>query len=303
MGRPLAKRFFSGGTDVTVGCTVRIGGANLESAIISQKSNSKYRVAGVGGTPLTGTDITFADANPDTMTVNGFADLTLTFSPGDSVRVASSENSGENDGVYEIATVTATVITLTSNGALVVSAAPPDTTATLALVVADGVIATLVQGTPTVNNTMQVTVTPEIVGATVEATFDISTDGAGAVNAVTLLTGGNGYFTAGNFLITDVTLTGNDDAQINFTVAGGAIVTAAVDGGTSGTGYTINQSNIAVNTADAPDPAVTAPVESAKIINARTVKTFEGNIYQWPAAGGAGTPKTRLEADLQSSDL
>lgn len=301
MGRPLAKRFFSGGTGVTIGCTVHDGGGVIESAIISQKSNSKYRVAGAGGTPITGTTLVFADANPDTIADSGasWADFTLSFSAGDSVRVASSENSGENDGVYEIATVTADLITLTDNGVLVANAA--DTTATLALVAPSGVIATLVQGVPNAAGEMQVTVTPEIVGATAEATLEIDTDGAGLVSVVTLLTGGNGYFTAGNFLITNSTLTGNGDARIDFTVANGAMATAVV--GVAGTGYTINQSGVSVNTADITDPATVGPDESAKIINARTVKTFEGNIYQWPAAGGAGTPKERLEADLQTSDL
>lgn len=300
MGRPLNKKFFAGGIGATVGCSFHDGVGVVESAIISQRSNSSYRVAGGGGTPLAFTSLAFAEANPDTITrTGGVSFITSGFVVGGKVRVASSENTGENNGVYTILTVTASVIEITLDGDLVVNA--DDTTATLALVVADGVIGTLVQGAPNALGEIQVTVTPEIVGATAEATLTIDTDGAGLVSAVTLLTGGNGYFTAGNFLITNSTLTGNGDARIDFTVANGAMATAVV--GVAGTGYTINQTGVSVDTADITDPASVAPVESAKIINARTVRTFEGNVYMWPAVGGAGTPKVRLEADLQSSDL
>ena len=84
------------------------------------------------GAELAFTSLAFADANPDTIIRTGGADLTLTFSAGDLVRVSSSEVGGQNDGVYEIATVNSTTIVLTALGSLVANA--DDTTATLSLV-------------------------------------------------------------------------------------------------------------------------------------------------------------------------
>jgi len=205
MGRPLNKKYFQDGSAFTVGCFYHDGSSVVESVIISQRSNSEYRIAGAGGTPLAFTSLAFADSDPDTITRTGGADLTLTFSDGDLVRVASSENAGENDGVFEIATVTTTVITLTGDGALTVNA--DDTTATLALVSDTGVVASLVQDAPTALGEMQVVV--------------------------------------------------------------------EIDGESD---------------------------ESARIINAHLVKTFEGNTYAWPDEGGAGGSRGDfLEANLQAA--
>ena len=155
----------------------------------------------------------------------------------------------------------------------------------------------LVQGAPTQAGQLQITVTPELLAAAAEATFTIDTDGAGAVSAVAITDGGSGYFAGGTFTITDLTLTGNDDAVITYTVD---IATQSIDSATvttPGTGYTINQSGVAVNTADIPDAG--SVDQSARIINAHTVKTFEGVIFKWPAAGGTGSPDHPLpEADL-----
>lgn len=402
MGRPLNKRFFAGGTGTTVGCTVRIGGTNFESAIISQKSSSRFRVAGAGGTPLTFSSLAFAEANPDTITRTGGADLTVTFSVGDSVRVASSENTGENDGVYEIATVTSTVITITLDGDFVANS--DDTAATLALVASNGVLATLVQDTPVADNTMQVTVTPELLAASAEAQVDFGTsdlalltqaqdetayDGAGnngtfvagsgyaapeiltmsdgttitvdvdstgavtdftvttasstplasgttrtqtstnksgtgftltpnalpasnneiprgVVTSVTLVDGGSGYFANGSFNITvasDAEFVAGTEALISFTVLNQAINSVGIT--TPGVGYQSLGATTDINTADIPDAGSTAPVESAQTINARQVKTFEGNTFVWPATGGGGSGGrgSFVEADLQSTDL
>ena len=208
MGRPLNKRYFAGADRPTVGCNYHDGSSVVESAIISQRSNTQFRVAGGGAAPITGGSLIFADADPDTIADNGgsWADFTLTFSAGDSVRVASAEDSA-NDGVYEIAIVTADLITLTDNVVLVANA--DDTTATLALVAPNGVLARLVDGAPAALGEMQVVV--------------------------------------------------------------------EIDG-----------------EAD----------ESARIINAHHVKTFEGNTYTWPDTGGAGGSRGDFdEANLQSSDL
>lgn len=306
MGRPLNKRFFASGVGATIGCTVHDGGGVIESAIISQKSNSQYRVAGVGGTPLVFTDLAFLEANPDTVIrTGGVSFLTSGFAVGDNFRIAASENTGENDGVYTILTVNATTISITPEGDFVTNA--EDTDATMALVSPNGIIGTLVQGVPNAAGEMQVTVTPEIVDATAEATITFGTDGTvnnAIVNAVTLVTGGNGYFTPGSFTITiasDAGFEAGTEAIIDFTVANGAMDSVAINDG--GAGYTEDLSGATIVAADITDPASVAPVESAKIINARTVKTFEGNIYQWPASGGAGTPEGRREADLQSTDL
>ena len=66
--------------------------------------------------------------NPDTITqTGGTSFITLGFSNGQQIFVSSSANSGENDGVYTIASVTATVITLVIGDSLITNIA--DTTA------------------------------------------------------------------------------------------------------------------------------------------------------------------------------
>jgi hypothetical protein len=295
MGRPLNKRFFAGGDRATVGCFYHDGSSVVESAIISQLSNSRYRVAGGGGTPQAYTSLAFLEANPDTITRTGGADFTTVFAVGDSFRVASSENTGENDGVYTIATVTSTVITITLDGDLVTNA--DDTTATLALVAPDGVVARLVDGTPTALGEMQVTVQPENAQSTVQATVTFTAaGGTGALLTVVIANAGYGYWSPG----TGVDIGGTSDGTIDYTVSNGSLATVTInDAGTANTDAT-------VDIADAPlaDP----PLESARIINARTVKTFPavgGNTYLWPIVGvddGAG-PSGRTEADLQASDL
>lgn len=162
--------------------------------------------------------------------------------------------------------------------------------------------AKLVQGAPTGENEIQVTVTPENAQTPAEATFEIDTDGGGLVSDVRILSGGYGYWAGGTFTITDLTLTGNDDAVVTYTVANGVIVTANVT--TAGTGYTAAQTDVAVNTADIPDEAATPPVQNARIISARTVKTFEGNTFAWPTTGALGQNDRGLgEADIQATTL
>jgi hypothetical protein len=62
----------------------------------------------------TGNTVTFADADPDTIT-RASGDWTTLFSVGDKITVL---NSTSNDGVYTIATVTALVITLVAADSL-----------------------------------------------------------------------------------------------------------------------------------------------------------------------------------------
>lgn len=161
-------------------------------------------------------------------------------------------------------------------------------------------VLTLVEGNTTGGGQMQVEVTPELFVTALEATFTIDTNGSGEVSAVVITDGGSGYFTGSTFTITDSTLTGGDNAVITYTIANQAIVTAVVT--TPGSGYTINQNDVSVDTADIPDAAASGDTESAKIINAHLVKTFEGRIYTWPAAVPL-TPSAsgRDEADLQEA--
>jgi len=295
MGRPLNKRFFSGvnAAGIQIGCTVRIAGANYESTIVSQRSNSKYVVRGVGQTPLAYTSLAFADADPDTITRTGGADFTLAFSAGDSVRIASSEGGGENDGVYEIATVTSTIITLVAGDVLVANA--DDTTATLsAFLASDVVSATIVDGTPTLNNTMQVTVTPENAVTPVQATVDITVAGgtAGAVLTAVINNPGYGYWVGngGTFNV-------DGDAFLEYTVANGSIATVGIftPGSTAGPDGTFNLG---------PAPDANPPVQSARIINARQVKTFPaqgGTTYDWPITAPLGAGLTGMtQANLQA---
>ena len=169
---------------------------------------------------------------------------------------------------------------------------------------ANSIVCQLVQGAPAAVGEMQVVVQPENATTVVQATFTIDTDGAGLVSAVSIVTPGYGYWVGGTFTITDTTLTGNDDAVVTYTVANGSIATANVT--TAGTGYTISQTGVAVAAGDAPATVANPPAENARIINARTVKTFEGNTYAWPiVAPLGGRPGRRstsfTEADLQGS--
>lgn len=83
--------------------------------------------------------------DPDTITGNGTSFLTQGFREGMKIVISGSENAGENDGIFTIADVTATVITLDSQDTLVTNTA--DTTATIALVT-DFTITNYTSGTP-----------------------------------------------------------------------------------------------------------------------------------------------------------
>ncbi len=158
--------------------------------------------------------------------------------------------------------------------------------------------ARLVQGAPAAEEEMQVTVQAENAQTPFEATFTF--DSNGSVDAVQIVDGGYGYWVGGAFNITTASgEAGNDAAEITYTVANGIIVTAVV----SVPGATYNsQSGASVNTADIPDEAANPPLENAKIINARQVKTFEGNTFDWPITAPLGTPVLNglTQADLQT---
>ena len=165
MGRPLNKKWFTGSNSLNLKleCTVRIGGTNYVTSIVRQRSNSKYEVYGGVGSTQTGTSLAFADADPDTITDGGadFADFTTVFTAGEYVIIGSAEDAA-NNGIYLIGTVAADVITLDASESLVANTA--DTTATLTPASGSTVVASLVQGAPTVNNTMQITITVDGVG-------------------------------------------------------------------------------------------------------------------------------------------
>ena len=254
MGRPLNKKFFGDGSGL-LSCTAwfeRAGGTSSVAFILRQRSNSKYEVA---DETTTASNALIVGSKYEIVTVG-----TGTWADAG----ASAETIG-----------TRFTATATTNG-------QADGTAR------EIVIGKVQQAAPAATGELQIAVTPELVGAASDATFTIDTDGSGAVSAVAITGGGTGYFeTGGTFTITDLTLTGNDDAVITYTVdlATQSIDTATVT--TPGTGYTINQSGVAVNAADIPDAG--ASDQTARIINAHHVKTFEGLTLAWPAAGGAGS--------------
>lgn len=159
-------------------------------------------------------------------------------------------------------------------------------------------ICTLVDGAPSAPGEAQVTVTPENALTPVEATFTF--DSNGSVDAVQIVSGGYGYWVGGTFNITTASGEAGDDAAVvTYTVANGVIVTATPT--TPGTTYN-NQSGASVNTADIPDEDANPPVQNARIINARTVKTFDTNTFAWPTTAPLGQNDRGLgEADLQGS--
>lgn len=298
MGRPLNKRFFSGGTGTTVGCSYHDGSSVIESAIISQKSNTQYRVAGTGGAAIGSvTNVAFLEANPDTITkTGGTSFVTLGMVVGDFIRVAASENSGENDGVYEVAVVAADVLTLTLDGDLITNAA--DTTATLHLVSSVGVLGRLVSGAPAALGQMQVTVTPENAQTPTTANIGFtSASGTGALLTVFVdnVAAHYGYWTNG----VAVGIAGTTDGTVDYQVANGKITAVQINA--AGVANIEAESPVALDDAALADP----PVQSAKIINARTVKTFEGTTYDWPPTAPLGNegPGRLNQAALQTTDL
>ena len=87
------------------------------------------------------------------------------------------------------------------------------------------------------------------------ATIQIDTDALGSVTAVNIIDGGQGYYEGGTFVITDNTLTGNDNATILYTVntstAKGTIDSVFITN--AGNGYTPSQSGVAVSSLDMPE--------------------------------------------------
>ena len=159
-------------------------------------------------------------------------------------------------------------------------------------------VLSLVEGAPTAGGEMQVTVTPENAQTPAEATFTF--DSNGGVTAVTVTDGGYGYWADDTFTITTASgEAGNDDAVIAFTVSNGVIVSAIVS--VAGTGYN-NQTGASIASADVTDEAANPPEQSARIINSRLVKTFEGNTYAWNTTSPlGGTRGGFTEADLQET--
>lgn len=159
----------------------------------------------------------------------------------------------------------------------------------------------LVQGAPAAAGQMQVTVQPTGTTPFLDAADEADFDGVG----------GNGTFTGGeDYSIAD-----------EITLSNGAVITVgAVDGGTGEvTEFTVTSVGNSVTagtvlTQTSVDPAggtgfsltvgndninnVPAPAESASRIKNRVVKTFEGNIYNWPTTGGG---VERVLADISGS--
>ena len=150
--------------------------------------------------------------------------------------------------------------------------------------------ARLVEGAPAGEEEMQVTVTPENAQTPFQATVTFTVD-TGAIDAITSFDGGYGYWADGTGV---VVAGGGGDGTVDYTVSNGSIVTMVINAG--GSGYSNGTQDIA------DSPAANPPVQSARIINARQVKTFEGNTYDWPITAPLGSEGTgRLtQADLQT---
>jgi hypothetical protein len=163
MGRPLNKKYFTGVNSpiAKLEVTANIGGEVVTTNIVRQRSNTKYEVvAGTLGTEQTGTSLTFADADPDTIADAGadFADFTTVFTAGEYVVVANA-NTPSNNGIYLIDTVAADLITLADGETLTADVA--DTTATLYPSSGDTTVCKLVdEASPSVAGTMSIAVSP-----------------------------------------------------------------------------------------------------------------------------------------------
>ena len=267
MGRPLNKKFFGNAANriLTSAALGDGGGTPEDCSIIEQKSNLKYLVQSESAT--------------------GIAALTT----GIQYRVVALGNSdfttvgGQN--------VVGSIFTATGTGA--------GTGFT-----AEVYICKLTDSTPNAIGEMTVLVTPENAQTPAEATFTVNRTAGGVIDdAATVITsGGYGYWTGGTFNIgvdTDGGYTPGNEAVVTYTVANGSIVTASVT--TVGNGFTASaDAALAVDTADIPDEAANPLVQYARIISARTVKTFEGNTFAWPTTGALGQNDRGLgEADLE----
>lgn len=264
MGRPLNKRFF-GDAAGRIACSADVDGSGAEAAfIVEQRSNAKYRVQ---------TEATFAS----NALVIGVQYQIVTVGAGTWADAGAS-----SEAIGTVFTATAT-----TNGA------------------ADGTadaraVCTIVETAPNPSE-MRVEVQAENAVTPVEATFTFSTDGGGLVSAVDIVTGGYGYWTNGaTFNITvasDAGYVAGSESVVTLTVANGSIISV---GFTAGSGYSASIVDDPIVAADVLDVDANPPLEYARIINARQVKTFEGNTFDWPITAPLGTPAVGglTQADL-----
>lgn len=263
MGRPLNKRFFGDGAG-RIAVSADVDGSGAEACFItSQRSNSEYRVQ---------TEASFAS----TALVIGIEYIILTVSGADYTTVGAADN---NVGTVFTATGTTAGGTGTvdaSRDCLIVDTAPNP-------------------------GEMRVDVQAENAVTPVQATFTFSTDGGGLVSAVTLVTGGYGYWTNGaTFNITvasDAGYVAGTESVVTLTVANGSVVSAVA---TAGSGYSLSVVSDPIVAGDVLAVDANPPLQYARIINARQVKTFEGNTYDWPITAPLGTPVLNglTQADL-----
>ena len=168
MGRPLNKKYFRGGSGFTIGCSYHDGVGLVDSVIVRQRSNRFYDVVGSAGTAFANdyTSLAFNDANPDTIVRTGGTAFDVDAAApaaGDFIRIENATNTA-NNGVYEIAGVTATTITLTADAALTTDAA--DAAATIELVTASSIVRAKLVETAAAAGEMHVVFTPAVTAAT-----------------------------------------------------------------------------------------------------------------------------------------
>ena len=200
------------------------------------------------------------------------ADETLTDVDVDNLTVGS---------LYEIAVVGTTDFTTAGAASNTVG---ERFTATAALATGTGTAREIVFGKlqeagVTAAGQARLPVTPENAQGTVQATVTTTTvGGAGtALDTVVIANAGYGYWTDG----TGVSLAAGD-GTINYTVDGnGSLATVEV----ANAGTTNTAGTLAIGDAPATNP----PVQYARILNARLVKTFPavgGSTFAWPVDGG-----------------
>jgi len=262
VGRPIKKTFF--GSPVAAGTQFTLtsafipgaGSATSSAYIVSQKGTGRYVVSDGVNTGI----VKLIDGTGSPVLVAGQAYMAGT--------VYGSAGTGATAGTVRMRTVSGSINaggTGYTTGNVVTVIGGTGTSATFTVTAVAGVVTALTLTTPG-----SYTALPTLTGAAV-------TGGSGTgltlnlvfgVLSVAVSAGGSGYNTA------SVVFSGSNGAAANATVVSGVVTAITVT--SPGTGYT------SIPTVTISGTAVT---EYVKVLNQRSVKTFQNNEYRWLSTG------------------